>query len=107
MKWDETNKGRVWKSLKDRASQLDHDSWQAFSESCGIIQVYRGHQIKSRSMVWMQMQKGGSFKFAGDSFAPAASRKHIIIDDIFHDNPGWGLKIPKEIALKFLVLGIP
>lgn len=39
---------------------------------------------------------------------PAQSNKHIIIRDPFMDSfDGVGLRIPKEVAEKFLVLGVP
>lgn len=105
MKWDKKNKDRLWRTLK---AEVDRIHWQSFSETFGIDLVYRGHQICSPSKMWMQEANQGVYVDPwGQWYKPATSRNHVIIDDIFHDNPGWGLKIPKEVAEKFLILGVP
>lgn len=111
MKWDKANKQKVWDALHRRVRQKDCHDWRPFLETFGIIPAYRGSQI-SPSMTWLQREDDPEIVPIyvdpwGQGYKPASSRNHIIIDDIFHFNPGWGLKIPKEVAEKFLILGVP
>lgn len=112
MKWNKSNKKKVWQTLQQHVRQNDCHDWLPFLETFGIIVVYRGSQICSPSMTWLQREDdpGRVPVYVdpwGQGYKPASSRKHIIIDDIINSNPGWGYKIPKEVAEKLLVLGVP
>jgi hypothetical protein len=97
MKWDKKNKDRLHDLFHSKALQsfmigepweTRHNEWAHFLESLCIQRVREG--LNGRWMI-------------GDR--PARDRKHIIIKDPM--SVQHGLKIPKDIALKFIVLGIP
>lgn len=110
MRWNNENKQKVWDALHRRVRQMDLLAWNSFSETFGISTVYRGREIYSPSMMWMKEGSGPGWNYLdpwGKIYSPAASKKHIIVDDIFNRNSSRGHKIPKEVAEKFLVLGVP
>lgn len=107
MKWDKANKKKVWLALK-RTAQSDVGLWERL-QTLGAIPVYRGGAISSTSMMWMQRDNHAPVYVDpwGQGYKPAVSKAHVIINDVFHWNPGWGVKIPKDVAEKCLVLGVP
>lgn len=105
MKWDGKNKRKIYHLLWCKCrSYSKHGSlraeafkeWQIFLNSLEIIYVYRDD---SRSK-WMR--KGDT---PNEYDIPATSKKHIIVKDPYLEE--YGLRIPKEVAEKFLVLGVP
>ena len=116
MKWDAANKNKLLLELRRRVQEEWSRGptctvfWERL-QTLGAVGVYRGNQINSTSMMWMQREDHAPicihFDLQGQGYKPAASKKHVIVNDIFHCNPGWGVKIPKDVAEKFLVLGVP
>ena len=97
MKWDKKNKDRLYDLFHSKALrsfwtrepwETCQNKWVRFLESLCIQRVREG--LNGRWMI-------------GDR--PARDIKHTIIKDPMSCQ--HGLKIPKDIAEKFLVLGIP
>jgi hypothetical protein len=110
-------------------------SWNQFLDSFGIDRVERGFApfvdhlglpcLKRSHLlgVWrlappyhntIYPDRGREINWSGNLIYPeknygnpAQSNKHIIVEDPFLDRGIAGLRIPKDIAEKFLVLGVP
>lgn len=105
MKWDWKNKKRLYfllhrKMVSVCSYQRDYEVWRAFCRSLGILDAYRddGHSE------WLLEGKTPNLYDT-----PAANHKNIIIKDPWFGERQveCGLSIPKDVAEKFLVLGIP
>ena len=122
MKWDKKNKERLKDVLWNKALMLmgiptegfslalqdfvvygpsDHRDWNGFLDSLGIKRVKRKGRNEAKSYSSWTYECG----------RPAQDRKRIIVRDTFFfrgiDTMRHGLSIPKDVAEKFLVLGIP
>jgi hypothetical protein len=110
MKWNKENKKRLENVLREKAMELNNLckkrnlyglEWIEFLKNYGIIEVYRGDTRGELS--WKELDDNQELKEE-----KARSPKHIIIKDpLFAIKDPYGLKIPKDTAEKFLVLGIP
>ena len=102
MKWNKENKERLYRALNAKIRDivnstelgLFHDDWVAFCESFGIVTLRRAT---------------GREKWKKREGVPATRKTHIIIKDPWfgRDQSECGLSIPKDVAEKILVLGIP
>jgi len=111
MKWNKENKKRLWRILRKKAMELNNLckkrnlyglEWREFLKNYGIIEVYRG-DTRYEGLSWKELDDNGELKEE-----KARSPKHIIVKDpLFAIKDPYGLKIPKDTAEKFLVLGIP
>lgn len=115
MKWDKKSKERLYQLLSDKMEQVafvnprpatackSWEKWSGFFKQFGIVDVSRRDISSSYSDKWMQ-QGADPDKYD----MPASSRKHVIIlDPWWHGDSDYGLKIPKDVAERFLVLGVP
>jgi hypothetical protein len=126
MRWSVRNKKKLqelfWeKKEKLRKEREDHyEAWLFFLESFGIVEVRREWGSKH----WRQRgtTAASSLSLLTESNplnideydARSATNKHqVLIEHTFWSIHGswmkheWGLKISKEVAEKFLVLGVP
>lgn len=135
MKWDKANKEKLYRLLWMKVYEirirhcgvkpmerfaLEHRAYEAFLESFGIVRVEKVRQPLGRSSWWARPH----------TRKPIRSRNHILVydpsklprtvprdprdfqvciatmkrPDLSHKE---GLQIPKEVAEKFLVLGVP
>jgi hypothetical protein len=121
MRWNKESKLKLYKSLWAKFEKEGWVSWQNrppcdhFLESFGIkkirlIKKYGGppwDTMRNESWVWCNPE----------TKEPVSKAGHIIIlDPVYSPEPiennwspasGEGLKIPKEVAEKFVVLGVP
>lgn len=98
MKWNKEKKILLYGALGRKAEKISLPEWEIFLGLHGIIRAERGDgDVYCRCPAWEEIDFGGAI----------ANRKRIIIEDPFFLDPHYGLSIPKDIAEKFLVLGIP
>ena len=114
MKWNKENKKRLWRILRKKAMELNSLckkrnlyglEWREFLKNYGIIEVYRGDNRGDTrgELSWKELDDNGELKEE-----KARNPKYIIIKDpLFAPTDPYGLKIPKDTAEKFLVLGLP
>jgi hypothetical protein len=110
MKWNKENKKRLWQILRKKAMELDahipyrlaETQWKEFLKNYGIIEVFRG-DTRYEGLSWKELDDNRELKEE-----KARNPKYIIIKDPLHaPKDPYGLKIPKDTAEKFLVLGLP
>jgi len=117
MRWDRKSKERLYCLLFEKMEQVSYvppdplvstttrswEKWAGFFKQFGIVDVARRDSTSSYSDKWMQ-QGADPDKYD----IPAASRKHVtILDPWWGGDSDYGLKIPKDVAERFLVLGVP
>jgi hypothetical protein len=125
---------REWMALpRKERTDYPHETWRNFLEENGIERVsqYWGYReiAPPAEYDYKRSMEEGYWGFGGKKWllqdgTPAATRKHIIVNDpVWYDwatsgarkndffSQGqielarwWGLRIPKEFALKILVL---
>lgn len=132
MKWDKRNKTRLYAVLRgkmEREGWVSNHGGQPHGES--IIEFLHSHGIKKAQKIKTRAKakwsvKKSMFLTSRRSFwtwcdpatkEPVADKDHVIILDPSYSrepiNNSWspssgeGLSIPKDVAEKFLVLGIP
>lgn len=121
MKWDKENKDKlyrlIWRrfqTMKSHPIPTSRHLRNTFLNEFGIEKVQKGTRLKDR----VNMTRAASLWMKPHTQAPARDKHRIIILD-----PWWGksetypklrsrgyvdgLSIPKEVAEKFLVLGVP
>lgn len=99
MKWDKKAKIRLYAVLGEKADAVESSQeWEIFLGLHGILRAERGDgDAYCRNPAWERLGFSGEI----------ADRKRIIIEDPFFKDRHYGLSVPKEVAEKFLVLGIP
>jgi len=125
---------REWMTLPcEERTNRPHETWRNFLEENGIERVSQhwGEDcVPPAEYDYKRSMEEGYWGFGGNKWllqdgTPAATRKHIIVNysvwydwalnngarknDFFSQEPielarWWGLRIPKEFALKILVL---
>lgn len=127
MKWDRKAKERLYKAIRSKMEQKGwvrkdwrdlrdrpHALLARFLDKFGVVQVCRAESINHKIKCWVDSY---SVRLTMTDLREwnARSSRHVIIP---HPNYGseypkdlWkdmkGLKIPKDVAEKFIVLGIP
>jgi len=102
MKWDKANKIRLYGVIGEKAKTISSrfvdasQEWEIFLGLHGILHAERSEgDYYCRNPAWEV-----------DGFS-GYDRKRIIIEDPFSGDHFLGLSIPKDVAEKFLVLGVP
>jgi len=117
MKWDSKNKDRLYRLIFLRFQKMSHPAgvfYNTFLNEFGIEKVQKGKRLKNR----VNMTRAARLWMKPHTNSPARDKDRVIILD-----PRWGqsetypklrlrgctdgLSIPKEVAEKFLVLGVP
>jgi hypothetical protein len=121
MKWDKENKERLYgliylrlQTIKSHPRATRPSLYNTFLNEFGIEKVQKGKRLKNR----VNMTRAASLWMKPHTNSPARDKDRVIILD-----PWWGqsktypklrfrgctdgLSIPKEVAEKFLVLGVP
>ena len=121
MKWNQQNKIRLYAAFTKKAEQLEatipepgeerDGQWELFLKSHGIVRAERDDDGYCRNPAWRSLEDDERL----------ADRKRTLIEDPYYNH--WvrfcaasrenkplyqqGLSVPKDIAEKFLVLGVP
>ena len=122
MKWDSQNKEKLYSLIWEKYQTIkSHHSIVAgryirdrFLFEFGIEKVQKGKRLKDR----VNMTRAASIWMKPHTQTPAKDKNRIIILDPWYGKSGTypklrsrgyvdGLSIPKEVAEKFLVLGVP
>lgn len=121
MKWDKENKDRLYRLIYRRFQTMKSHPVitgrylrDTFLHEFGIEKVQKGKRLKER----VDMTRAASLWMKPHTNSPARDKGRVIILD-----PWWGhsetypklrsrgyvdgLSIPKDVAEKFLVLGVP
>jgi hypothetical protein len=114
MKWDNENKDRLYRLIYLRFRPFSGSNYNTFLNEFGIEKVQKRKRLKNR----VNMTRAASLWMKPHTNSPARDKDRVIILD-----PWWGqsetypklrlrgctdgLSIPKEVAEKFLVLGVP
>lgn len=104
MKWDRKNKNKLYRILQEKRKFQSDEEWRGFCLKFGIIAVerddgtYRSKWMKEGTMV-------GCYLYP--QFTIPADRKNRIIIRDSERGKESGLSIPKDVAEKFLVVGVP
>jgi hypothetical protein len=121
MKWDSKNKERLYgliylrlQKIKSQPRATRPSLYDSFRNEFGIERVKKTKRLKNR----VDMTRAASLWMKPHTNSPARDKDRVIILD-----PWWGqsetdpklrffgctdgLSIPKEVAEKFLVLGVP
>ena len=126
LRWSVRNKKKLqelfWEKKEKlrKESEYHYEAWLVFLESFGIVEVRREWGSKH----WRQrgttvaetlslLRESNPLKI--DEYDARSATKHhqVLIEHTMWSLHGsmmkheWGLKIPKEVAEKFLVLGVP
>ena len=100
MKWDIASKNKLYQVLRQKINELEGDTPRFYGD--GFKDVIQAVVAKK----WEQfLDSFGILQEEEERFEEVGQSYIFIMDPGPYD--GYALKIPKEVAEKFLVLGIP
>ena len=104
MKWDRKNKNKLYRIIQEKRQFRSDEEWHGFCVAFGIIAVEKDDETYRSK--WMKEGTAVGCYLYSQSTIPVARKNRIIIRDPERGKE-LGLSIPKDVAEKFLVLGIP
>ena len=106
--WDRKNKNKLYQIIQEKWRQFQSDEWDEWYDFClasGIIPVERDDGTY-RSKWMKQGTTVGCYLYDNPFAIPVARKNCMIIRDPPRGKES-GLLIPKDVAEKILVLGMP